>query len=570
MNMVNLINTPKRSRVSTPVRDNIYSQKKSKFEDSRKSAVEKLLEKLPDVDRYFTVHKKIGEGTFSNVFMATSRLLPIEKKFAIKHLTPTCHPSRIIQEMKCLKDIGGRDNVVGLELCFRKNEAVAFVMPYFQHDSFSQYVTEMTPRETQLYMKNLLIALQRVHSFDIIHRDVKPSNFLYNRKEQKFLLVDFGLSHKVDNLSKNSSNSITCIKTGRKRLLGSSDKEVYSVEAKRPVLLSLSNNVLGKSDRQTLMSSQKKKSPLFKENSPISKQLILNRNINQVKRNLQFGTITPEVKKEMPLLNEKQSQPFIREQRTFTFNKVAGSSFFRVQNSQIKSQFLIGGHDPNAFRKPTLMKECGCDKKPRICNSCITRKSMHAPRAGTPGYRSPEVLLKYPHQTTAVDIWSAGVIMLSILSGSYPFFRAPDDITALMEMITIFGTDELKNTATKLGRNLLCNEIRKPLKLNKLCERLRRRSSTDDHIENEPNMAICDSCFQKIFPKEGCLCSDNITDNNMNEECGVKTIKSQIFPKEAYDLMSKLLCIDPEKRYTAEAALRHPFFQIDLPEDGVC
>lgn len=31
----------------------------------------------------------------------------------------------------------GRDNVVGLELCFRKNEAVAFVMPYFQHDSFS-------------------------------------------------------------------------------------------------------------------------------------------------------------------------------------------------------------------------------------------------------------------------------------------------------------------------------------------------------------------------------------------------------------------------------------------------
>lgn len=98
---------------------------------------------------------------------------------------------------------------------------------------------------------------------------------------------------------------------------------------------------------------------------------------------------------------------------------------------------------------------------------------MHAPRAGTPGYRSPEVLLKYPHQTTgtlqnmifrgcffarlirdvyaAVDIWSAGVIMVSILSGSYPFFRAPDDITALMEMITVFGIDDIRNTATKLG-----------------------------------------------------------------------------------------------------------------------
>lgn len=100
---------------------------------------------------------------------------------------------------------------------------------------------------------------------------------------------------------------------------------------------------------------------------------------------------------------------------------------------------------------------------------------MHAPRAGTPGYRSPEVLLKYPHQTTgellkvflaagdvfwsviasgilAVDIWSAGVIMVSILSGSYPFFRAPDDITALMEMITVFGIDDIRTTATKLGK----------------------------------------------------------------------------------------------------------------------
>jgi hypothetical protein len=27
---------------------------------------------------------------------------------------------------------------------------------------------------------------------------------------------------------------------------------------------------------------------------------------------------------------------------------------------------------------------------------------MQAPRAGTPGYRSPEVLLKYPLQTTGI------------------------------------------------------------------------------------------------------------------------------------------------------------------------
>ena len=36
--------------------------------------------------------------------------------------------------------------------------------------------------EVRDYMRNLLIALKHVHKHDVIHRDVKPSNFLFNRK----------------------------------------------------------------------------------------------------------------------------------------------------------------------------------------------------------------------------------------------------------------------------------------------------------------------------------------------------------------------------------------------------
>lgn len=48
-------------------------------------------------------------------------------------------------------------------------------------------------------------------------------------------------------------------------------------------------------------------------------------------------------------------------------------------------------------------------------------------------------------------MWAVGVIMLCILSRTYPFFRSPDDVTALAEMITLFGSDEVKNVANRLG-----------------------------------------------------------------------------------------------------------------------
>ena len=60
----------------------------------------------------------------------------------------------------------------------------------------------------------------------------------------------------------------------------------------------------------------------------------------------------------------------------------------------------------------------------RKCRAC----SMHgcpgvASRAGTPGFRAPEILQRCINQTPKVDVWAAGVIFASLLTRRYPFFH---------------------------------------------------------------------------------------------------------------------------------------------------
>ncbi|KAG8322042.1 Cell division control protein 7 [Homalodisca vitripennis] len=508
---------PQSTKNDVPEHSNeICKKKDSSKTSSGKSAKDSLLSKLPDLDSIFHIHEKIGEGTFSNVYLASLKCVTSNRQFAIKHLIPTSHPKRMQYELDCLNRIGGKDNVVSCDMTMRQADCVVFVMPYLKHQKFADYVLEMTVKETKLYMRNLLLALRRVHSFNIIHRDIKPSNFLYNRHTKQFLLVDFGLAQKVNENENSLRNPIM----KRKR----EDDDLENAENPRVKRCAL-EQVGGNKQDLSGFAKQPQHSNVLSTNT--------------IKRPLTTNSSNVINNTAEKVYGKKQSFQNLMPQKVKSTN--AQTSFVRVQNSQVQLS--------TTFPRPKVSvlssRQDRCQRQ--ICNICLTRKAQFAPRAGTPGFRPPEVLLKYPLQTTAVDMWSAGVIMLCILSGCYPFFRSPDDISALCEIITVFGKTAITTLAKKIGRNVVCSEKRKPLNLRILCESLRQRKTSGKLPKAD--QPLCQDCHHSNTLEHGCLCED---------KCRLD-LSSSYFPRSAFDLLARLLDVDPDTRISAEDALQHPF-----------
>jgi len=57
------------------------------------------------------------------------------------------------------------------------------------------------------------------------------------------------------------------------------------------------------------------------------------------------------------------------------------------------------------------------------------------------------VLLKCNQQTGAIDVWSAGMILLFFLTGKFPLFQSSDDVEALMEIAVIIGRQKMERVA---------------------------------------------------------------------------------------------------------------------------
>ncbi|CRK24036.1 hypothetical protein BN1708_003727 [Verticillium longisporum] len=381
--------------------------------------MDRLQEVFPGFRNQYRLIKRIGEGTFSTVYKAEDllyeeydndwdvdghhddrdrygRMKARAGRFvAVKKIYVTSSPARIFNELELLYDLRNSPAVCPLITAFRSTDQVLAVLPYFRHEDFRDYFRQMTIADIVVYMRSLFMALTFVHEKRILHRDIKPTNFLYDPSSRRGVLVDFGLA------------------------------EREGVDAKHC---------------------------LCHEQSGVRR----NRLVNSVAH-----------------LNGPQT-----------------------------------GYPKND-----------------------TRPSRRANRAGTRGFRAPEVLFKCTEQTTKIDIWSAGVILLTILSKRFPFFNSADDVEAMIEIGTMFGTKKMRAAGALHGCMF---------------------------ETNIPTIGLSGFSLEKLVLWSTCR-SPNDREGDprgqpLNEE-----------EKMAVSFLERCMDLDPAKRISASDALDHPFLAEGLP-----
>ncbi|XAR50308.1 Cyclin-dependent kinase [Bertholletia excelsa] len=155
--------------------------------------------------------------------------------------------------------------------------------------------------------------------------------------------------------------------------------------------------------------------------------------------------------------------------------------------------------------------------KLKICDFGLSRQYGSPARPFTPlvvtlWYRAPELLLGTKQYSTAVDMWSIGCIMAELLA-KQPLFNGKTEFEQLDKIFCILGSP---NETIWPGFSEL------PGAKVKFAKQLR---------------------------------------NTLREKFPAVSFKgSPVLSDQGFDLLSQLLTYDPEKRITAEAALRHGWF----------
>ncbi|KAM0868073.1 hypothetical protein ACQ4PT_041583 [Festuca glaucescens] len=473
--------------------------------------------------KHFVVEEEEGSGGYGIVYRA--RRKEDGRVFAIKCPRGKAHLHHVGNERKMLERFGGKNFVIKFEGCFRSGELDCFVLQHVKHDRPENLKKAIDLFELQWYGYCLLKALSSLHKQGIVHRDVKPGNFLFSRDQTKGYLIDFNLANMLTvffcAIVVFSPTGFLCrIFTKSKSEAISCGKDITSQSSLKSALV-IHDNEAAAGSKQPVGSKRKRSNkipvcsdPRVDNKSVYGSQAADGSGVTSAKDATSTKASLDRLKQ--PLYKgRKELMNFLHEVQSPNQNTPAAPV---SQRKRVAAP--VGSVDQKLFVLTPMPLRSGGSA---VAGSGLFNSKGHGkqrregPCVGTKGFRAPEVLLRSSHQGCKVDVWSAGVTLLYLITGKTPFGGDPEQ--NMKEIVKLRGSEELWEVA-KLHN----------------CE------------SSYPSELFDAKFLQSVDLRTWCVA-------NARRPEFLKQL-----PDSLFDLVDKCLAVNPRCRITSEDALLHEFF----------